>query len=231
MNKNFTLTELLVVVAIIGILVTLLLPSLSKAKDAAKSAVCRSNLKQTSIALAAFMKESKARFPGHNSGVSNWHGNSGTYNSGWKTSFDLSSAGRPLNKYIGKFTSTNITELKDLKDYVQLARCPGDNSTGPAYTFEKVGSSYISNSKKGRHLAESDDFGRFLSEVSEPSKVVSMSEAQGFLLKKGSAPNEHYSFHLKGLERVNTLFVDGAAKRIRMVGGYTGTSEYTWQRD
>ena len=46
MYKKFTLTELLIVVAIIGILVSLLLPSLSTAREKGKRAVCLSNLSQ-----------------------------------------------------------------------------------------------------------------------------------------------------------------------------------------
>ncbi len=48
-NKKFTLIELLVVVAIIGILASILLPSLANARLEAMTAVCKSNEKQLHI--------------------------------------------------------------------------------------------------------------------------------------------------------------------------------------
>ena len=61
--KKFTLIELLVVIAIIGILTTLLIPSLSSARDKAKSSACKSNLKQINVCFALYSDGNDDYYP------------------------------------------------------------------------------------------------------------------------------------------------------------------------
>jgi prepilin-type N-terminal cleavage/methylation domain-containing protein len=59
----FTLMELWVVVAIIGILASIVLSSLSIARDNARLAVCKSNMKQIGILFAIYQKENEHYVP------------------------------------------------------------------------------------------------------------------------------------------------------------------------
>ena len=61
-DKKFTLIELLVVIAIIGILASLLLPSLGKARQSAKLAVCSGTMKQMGVALNMYPDDNDQKY-------------------------------------------------------------------------------------------------------------------------------------------------------------------------
>lgn len=57
--EGFTLVELLVVIAILSLLVTTLMPSLSRAKELARSTMCSTNLRNIGVGLAIYQAQSR----------------------------------------------------------------------------------------------------------------------------------------------------------------------------
>jgi prepilin-type N-terminal cleavage/methylation domain-containing protein/prepilin-type processing-associated H-X9-DG protein len=65
--RGFTLIELLVVISIIAVLLAILIPSLSKAREKVKDTSCKSNLKNIGLAVAMYLDAYERKLPPANS--------------------------------------------------------------------------------------------------------------------------------------------------------------------
>ena len=112
----FTLIEMLVVIAIIGILIGIAVPSLTKARQTAVKTTCKTNLHQIGIAMRMFQDGSGGRFP------------TARY---MPPPFLSSVSDPPLTEVLGPHLASDP----------KVFRCPGDKG----YVHELSGSSYYYN--------------------------------------------------------------------------------------
>jgi prepilin-type N-terminal cleavage/methylation domain-containing protein len=129
-KKAFTLVELLVVIAIIALLVSILLPAISKSREQARRVVCASGLRQMGILLEFYCEDNENFYPQPYSSNYPWSG----------TTLDLEGDGVPNLGLLGLvpylFASSSAKSDGSVAR-MQIFWCP---SGAQQYTGESVGS-------------------------------------------------------------------------------------------
>lgn len=125
-RKAFTLIELLVVISIIALLMAILMPALSRARDQAKKITCSANLRSLGQAALSYVSDYKDKVPYSST---TWQVNhAGRYYAGWVgTTGDLATSEPYLMEYQieGLPNSPYPTGLKSsqLWPYLQTTKC------------------------------------------------------------------------------------------------------------
>ena len=222
-RRGFTLIELLVVIAIISLLVSILLPSLGKAKELARRAVCATNLRNIGTGLAMYLLDNKDRYPAFtlpNSEAWRW---AGTLAYDDPASADDRPT-RPLNPYLGIETSVfypnGSTDLAP--DITVLTRCPAERLEQfetwgqggvnglKATNYRKAGNNYLFNTHGyGGHATPNGLKGRSVDDVTDNSITVAASDF-GLVWVLDSTPDDRYlGLHEPESPAGNLLFVAG----------------------
>jgi len=186
----FTLIELLVVIAIIALLAALLLPALSRAKEAGRATACLSNLRQIGLGLQIYVSENRNRMPVMRD------------RSMTTLTNELPSPDQVLSNSVG-----NVNVFKCPSD-----RWPGDQEklvegAGATY-FDQTGSSFSWNSLLNGQDAE------HLSAMGlkfNPHQMPLMYDKEKFHLPRGESKAQNWLYadgHIK-----NLLLFEGAVKK------------------
>ena len=222
-ERRFTLVELLVVVAIIGILVSMLQPSLAKARRKAVMVVCTSQVRQLAMGQLLYCESFDGYFPdteGEGYSKHNW---------GWAGNSDRWNVYKATKRPVNPFLTSKLTD--DVK--MSFLECPSDENPAAydlygegKYSWYKVyGSSYsINKGPKPNSLGNrGGDAPQTVLQVKEPSRMVlglenhAVNVFQGLPESDGREWNINNSHNIGNKKYTNLIRVDLSAlinKRI-----------------
>jgi prepilin-type N-terminal cleavage/methylation domain-containing protein/prepilin-type processing-associated H-X9-DG protein len=238
--EAFTLIELLVVVAIIALLLSILLPSLRRARVQAKRVVCGANLNQLAKAWIMYLDDSGGQFPqGVNLNI-NYGGQQGAGLPSYRVP-------KPLNRYLGlpAEAGTFLPGAGRVREQheAEVFRCPADeggDNIRPSH-FEYYGTSYQTNvmliGPDRMAVEQADPVMPVLRKVNKRLPGISTSKATtnpSLLILMGDYgwPNTWWYSSIKRFEwhdapcSHNLAFLDGHVSFTRVRKGLHYTADY-----
>ncbi len=224
-RSAFTLTELLTVIAIIGVLAAILIPVVGKVRQTSRKSVCASNLRQIGTAILAFTGEHKNWLPGGYEKMGTWNlfglqrtaGPRGWIEGGRPTQ-DLAAQ---LYPYLQRSLPTTGNELPRNR----LFLCPGNSAAGESFDGTSIASYYAGTGVKLNNGTLVRPFGKAgngtrapnLLDIANPAESVALFDLDAAILadltEGGVAGVPASPSDVHGATR-NFLYLDGHVKAM-----------------
>ncbi len=231
-KSAFTLVELLTAISIISILIAILLPSLSGARNRGRITKCEANLRELAHAALRYVSQHDDTFPvaADCSGGSCVFWNGHQY-FGWNGRIQNPSGNiwvRPVNGELG------LQPTEPASSAARIAECPAD-SGAPGETgvsdpvYQALGSSYPMNPIlcQGRYsdwAYRKADLN--LSQILQPSRKLLVADHVGFgLTFDGYWTAIRPGWHDRGRPSAVAAFIDGHAEYLQGIGS---VREWQW---
>ncbi|MHB0999157.1 MAG: type II secretion system protein [Armatimonadota bacterium] len=215
-SKGFTLIELLVVIAIIAILAAILFPVFAKAREAARSTSCLSNIKQLAVAVKMYTGENEG-FP-----VAHYEAAVAAGDIAWRPYFGGAwGYTAAQDNYIKNDTIRGLID-----PYVKSAniwKCPSDSGCSPTFKEGRRYTSYKWRTWYNQGVMEywaptyqSIDE----SYLKDPSRTFIFNEIVPFHDFRTNPKNPMTGLNYADDAKANMAFADGHAKSIPVSSAY-----------
>lgn len=218
---KFTLIELMIVVAIIGILASMLLPSLQRARREAIYSLCLSNLRQNGLAVTSYSDDNSSLFPYNGNAVADWSPAPGRHVS-WNSTIVQQAwldYGQGLSE--DSIQSYNSTLYCPTQEYHRAVTLSNPNAYIPAGLIGYFYLPHRSTTSANYSIGESEWVTRDRLGVSDGPIMMDMKQSYNnewddVYFSSGFAQSSHPN---RGGETYggNFLFEDGRAKRYYSV--------------
>ncbi|AHF89123.1 N-terminal cleavage protein [Opitutaceae bacterium TAV5] len=215
-GRAFTLIELLTVIAIIGILAAIIIPTVGKVRETARAAQCLSNIRQIAMALNLYADDNKDLFP--TTGNSDWVKPSSVANP--PGIFDYLRPGTTSTQFWNYYWTASV-RFKGTP-----LCCPAFESRDPvpySYGLNEL----LTEQTPGKKIGSSNYASR--AKISTPSQAMLVIEANKLNVKvPGSGNGEEPAVTPRHGSQLNLAYVDAHVGKIKYEDIPTSPTNIFW---